>query len=157
MVNNVNTKINIIINTALMLLILAIYMQNINEQLSYIIQSFHMLLDFFYCFYIFIFPIEYDIYFVWFVLFIILHWCILYNECLISYVEKKLLNPDYILASDTKNIPHHKTFYNESIVHIIHLSIVINLLFIFYRSESNIKKLMVTTALTLGCICVILL
>ena len=124
-----------------------------NKELSYVIQFFHMLLDILYCFYIFLFPIEYDIYFLFFILFIVLHWCFFYNECLISYLEKKLIDSKYVLASDVNNIPHHKTFYNEFIVNIIHLLIFINLSFIFYRSESYIRKLMAVTGISIGGLC----
>lgn len=60
--------------------------------------------------YFFIFLLNdtrYDIYFLLFLLVIRAHWFLLKGECIFTYIEKKILNPDYVLGSDIYFVPSH--------------------------------------------------
>jgi hypothetical protein len=48
---------------------------------------------------------RYDIYFVLFLLIIRSHWNLLKGECIFTYLEKKILNPNYKLGSDIFCVP----------------------------------------------------
>ena len=128
-------------------------MKGNNKTASYILQAFHTLLDLFYCSYLFIFPQKYDIYFAGFILLIILQWCCSKNECLLSYYEKKWLNPSYVFASKPKDLPHYKTFHNSTTIFIVHSFILLNLLVIIYRSKTILVKGIASTALLVAFIC----
>jgi hypothetical protein len=128
-------------------------MESTNKEASYMLQIFHTLLDIFYCSYLFIFPKKYDIYFAGFILLITLQWCCSRNECMLSYYEKKWLDPDYRFASRPKYLPHYKTFHNTITITIVHAFILINLLTIIYRAKTVLVKGMAFTALALAYIC----
>lgn len=55
---------------------------------------------------------RYDIYFILFLLFIRAHWFILKGECIFTYWEKKILDPNYKLGSDIYCVP--TSYINET-------------------------------------------
>ena len=106
----------------------------------YIIQIVHLLIDFFCMFYIFAFNAVYDIYFCGFILLQTIHWMLLKNECIISYIEKKIINPNYELGNNPKWIPHYDTFYNKYTKLLKAFFILGSLLYVAFRNKNqNIK------------------
>jgi hypothetical protein len=107
----------------------------------------HFFNDMFVCLYPYILSPIYDFYFVLFGLLTSLHWIVLKNECIFSYIEKKLLNPNYELGADCYLNPYHKKFYYYNNVNYFFIKeffwIVTFLLIIFYRKNPNYVKYMV--------------
>jgi len=90
-------------------------------------------------FYIFISNPLYDIYYSGFILFQTIHWIILKNECIISYIEKKMIDPNYVLGKNPKWLPHYDVFYNDY-TKIMKASFILgSLAFISLRNKLNIK------------------
>jgi hypothetical protein len=102
-----------------------------------LIHFFHLLVDIFNSIYIFIFPPIYDIYFSLWMFLVTLHWALLKRECILSYIEKKLINPKYKLGDDPYNLPYQDIYYNKYTLSIKWLSLFIALCVIIYRNIEN--------------------
>jgi len=107
-----------------------------NTLLLGIIQFIHFLIDSFNMSYIFIFSAVYDIYFVIWIFLQTIHWGLLKNECIVSYIEKKIINPNYLLGENPKWIPHYDIYYNKYTITFKSILIIGGLLFIVLRSKS---------------------
>jgi hypothetical protein len=106
--------------------------------LSYFFQFIHILNELFISFYIFIFywTKKYDIYFCIYHLIIIIHWLLLKNECILSYLEKKTRDKNYKLGDN----PFEHPFYNllpKYSLNILVFFKLLNILVIFYRNLDN--------------------
>jgi len=102
-----------------------------------ILQFFHVLIDIFNCSYIFLFSSKYDIYFASWILLQTLHWLVLKNECIISYLEKRIEDPNYVLGSEPKRIPHNDVYFNKYILMAKETIIITTLLIIIYRANTQ--------------------
>jgi hypothetical protein len=101
-----------------------------------ILRILHILNDLFVSLYIFIFrTTKYDIYYLSYVMLIYVHWFIFNGECLLSYMEKKLLDIKYKMGDDIFYSPYRNNFNKYFLLTIDYLKIF-NLCVIFYR---NIK------------------
>jgi hypothetical protein len=100
-------------------------------------------------FYIFIFPVEYDIYLAIIGVLQGIHWLVLKYECIISYIEKLIINPNYELGSDPTHMPHLEIYPNETIVLMKFFYIMLVMCYIYYRNQKNItvRVLIIVTAL----------
>lgn len=103
----------------------------------HLVQFCHLFVDIFNSIYIFIFPPIYDIYFSLWIFSVILHWALLKRECILSYIEKKLINPKYKLGDDPNHLPYQTTYYNKYTLAIKWLSVFIALCVIIYRNIEN--------------------
>jgi hypothetical protein len=111
-----------------------------------IVQFTHFLIDVFTVTYIFLFNQKYDIYFSIIILLQTLHWGFLNNECLLSYIEKKLIDPNYKIGEKPKWNPYSELYYNKFCVKIKEFFIITELLAIIYRNKSfNIKLICIIT------------
>lgn len=117
-----------------------------NSILLYNITLFHIFIDVFLMSYIFIFSRIYDIYYCSFVLLQTIHWGLLKNECIISYVEKKLINSDYQLGDNVKWHPHEEYHSNQHIITLKAILILGTLLYIIFRNKKNIKIRLIACA-----------
>jgi hypothetical protein len=113
------------------------------------IQFLHFLIDAFVMSYVFIFNPMYDIYFVTFVLLQTMHWGALKNECFISYIEKKMISPNYELGSKPNWIPHYRHYYNKVGLTLKSIFTVGGLLFIIYRAKKNHIRFLCALAILL--------
>jgi hypothetical protein len=106
---------------------------------------FHLFIDIFIFSYLFIFPVYYDFYLIWFIFFQALHWLALKNECILSYTEKRLIHLNYNLGDKISYIPHEKIFYfnNDILIFIKYLLILTILFYIYCRNKTNIKYLLI--------------
>ncbi len=69
---------------------------------EFIIGLLHFVLPLIYIIYLFFAPVKWDPYmFIWFNI-LTLHWILFNNECIISYIHKKLENPNYKMGEDVK-------------------------------------------------------
>lgn len=102
-----------------------------------IIQFIHLLIDLFCMFYIFLFNPIYDIYFSGFVLLQTIHWALLKNECIVSYIEKKLINSNYKLGDNPKWIPHYSVYHNKFTILLKAILILGALLLVTFRNKHN--------------------
>ena len=114
-----------------------------------IIQLLHFFIDSFCMTYIFIFNPIYDIYFSLFILLQTIHWGILKNECIVSYIEKKLINPDYKLGDKPKWIPHYKVYHNKLTLLLKAILILGALILIIFRNNKNNIKFICIGAIIL--------
>jgi len=103
------------------------------------VQLIHFFIDCFSMSYVFIFPAIYDIHFVNWLVIQPVHWGLLNNECLVSYIEKVLINPKYRLGSSVNWSPHHKVFYIQQFVSLKYIVILCSLVYVIYRNWSNGK------------------
>ena len=100
------------------------------------IKSLHLFNDLFLSLYVFLFPKKYDIFYVVYIFIMGLHWLLCKNECIISYLEKKSINKNYILGSLPYHLPHVQDtgltfrFY-------INILVLFNVFTIIYRSFDN--------------------
>lgn len=111
--------------------------QKKNVILLAIIQLIHFFIDAFCMFYIFLFNPVYDIYYGSFILLQTMHWGALKNECIVSYVEKKLINQDYTLGDKPKWIPHYNVYHNKFTIYLKAILILGTLSFIIFRNRKN--------------------
>ena len=88
-------------------------------------------------FYIFLFNPIYDIYYSGFILCQTIHWGLLKNECIVSYIEKKLIHPNYQLGDKPKWIPHYKVYHNKITILLKAIFILGALTFIIFRNRKN--------------------
>ena len=121
------------------------------KQILYIIQLLHLCIDIFNSTYIFIFPAKYDIYYVSWILFMVVHWFFLKNECVIGYIEKKIMNPKYVLGSNPYYLPYQHIFYDKMNIMFLSKTFLINasLLYITYRSFNMTTKYIAVSAFCL--------
>lgn len=113
------------------------------------IQFVHFLIDSFNMSYIFIFSAVYDIYFVTWIFLQTVHWGLLKNECIVSYIEKKIINPNYELGENPKWIPHYDIYYNKYTITLKSILIIGTLVFIFIRCKSTNTRIICGMAIVL--------
>ena len=118
-----------------------------NKKILYVLQIIHLFIDFFCMSYIYIFNPIYDIYFSGFILLQTIHWAALKNECIVSYLEKKLMDPNYELGSNPKWIPHYDVFYNIFLKTVKAICIIGGLLYVMFRNDSNIIRAICVAAI----------
>jgi len=96
----------------------------------------------------------YDIYFSAAALITVVSWYIFKGECLISYFEKKIKDPNYSLGDNSFEHPYYKTFYlyNEKDFSFVKeiLSIISVFILIFYRKNNKYVKYALILAIILG-------
>ena len=114
-----------------------------------IIQLMHFFIDGFNMSYVFLFNPIYDIFFVTWILSQTIHWGLLQNECIVSYIEKKLINPKYKLGENPKWIPHYDVYYNKYLIILKSILILGGLSYIIARSKTNNVKLISVIAIIL--------
>jgi hypothetical protein len=114
-----------------------------------IVKFMHFLIDIFLCAYIFIFSLIYDVYYAGFIFFQTLHWIALKNECIVTYIEKKLIDPDYELGSNIDYLPHNETYHNDITLLIKAILILSTLMIITYRSKGILPKVFAIIAIFL--------
>jgi len=68
-----------------------------------------------------------------YVSFTVVHWLLLKGECILTYLEKKTLDPNYKLGSDPYRSPFY-TVLGSSTMKLIKTIYLINILFIIYRN-----------------------
>jgi len=120
-----------------------------NKLLLGTIQFIHFLIDSFNMTYIFLFSAVYDIYFVTWIFLQTVHWGLLKNECIVSYIEKKIIDPNYELGENPKWIPHYDVYYNKYSITLKSILIIGTLLFILLRSKSNKTRIICFMAVLL--------
>ena len=114
-----------------------------------ITQLIHFFIDAFCMSYIFLFNPIYDIYYSCFVLLQTIHWGVLKNECIVSYFEKKMINPDYELGDKPKWIPHYKVYHNKFTILLKAILILGTLGIIIFRNRKNNIKYICVAAIIL--------
>ena len=102
-----------------------------------IIQFIHVCIDGLCCLYLLLFNPMYDIYYALFVLLQTIHWYILKNECFITYLEKYMIDPDYVLGSNPKYLPHSKVYYNKTTFQIKNIIVLASLVYIWFRNMKS--------------------
>jgi len=117
---------------------------------SYMLQFIHTLLDVFYCVYAFVFSAQYDLFYALFILVVAVQWVFNKNECSFSYLEKKWIDPDYVIGSNPKWIPHYETFHVPMTVTITHYMHVINMIFILWRTDSWLTRIVALLGVAIG-------
>ena len=89
---------------------------------------------------------KYDYIFLLYTYFLILHWMFFNNECIISYVYKKMQNNDYEAGSDLNNNNNDDLYnifgeYKFNILTFFHLLFMINIYMVARRN--NIKQYLI--------------
>ena len=72
-----------------------IHIESRKEVLIFVNRFLHYLIIIFNIFYVVIFTAKSDIVFLIYAIMLIMHWIFCYGECILTYMEKKLLNPGY--------------------------------------------------------------
>lgn len=100
------------------------------------IRILHYFIEFFFSTYVFIFPKKYDLYFAIFIFLMTFHWLLLRDECILSVIEKKLEDSNYITGtSPYKHIYRDKC--PQFIFYITSFLLFVNLFIVLYRSYNN--------------------
>jgi hypothetical protein len=120
-----------------------------NFIILYTIQIVHLMIDLLCMFYLFLFTAAYDIYFSGFILVQTVHWLLLKNECILSYIEKKIIHPNYQLGSQPKWIPHYTSFYNSHTKILKAFLIISSLLYVAFRNKTPEIKLLCLVSILL--------
>lgn len=119
------------------------------EILLKMVQLFHLLNELFVSTYIIWFPTpKYDLYFAIYVFIITIHWYFLKNECVISYMEKKLLNDAYELGQE----PYYHPFQSmlPRFVHNIFMVLkIINIVWVLCRNYKKNKSVFIIMVIVL--------
>jgi hypothetical protein len=113
-----------------------------------IIQLIHILNEIFLSTYVFIFPKIYDIYYTIFLIIIILHWIFLKNECILSYIEKKIIDKNYILGTNPYYHPYHMAV-SKYFIYLFEIFKFINIFIVLYRNFNN-KFIFISMLLIIG-------
>lgn len=66
----------------------------------FVLKAAHIAIAMFQLTYLFLFDARYDLLLIASNFVVTLHWLFLRNECIMSYLERKVLEPDYVLGSD---------------------------------------------------------
>ena len=69
-----------------------------------------------------------------------MHWVVLKNECSLSYIEKRIIDPRYKLGSRPFDMPHNDAYHNKYTLGIKGIMIIITLLIIMYRNIQNLYE-----------------
>ena len=64
-----------------------------------------------------------------------MHWVVLKNECSLSYIEKRIIDPRYKLGSKPSYMPHNGAYHNQYTLALKSFMIIITLLIIMYRNR----------------------
>jgi hypothetical protein len=117
--------------------------------ISLIIQIFHAILSIYTTLFPHIYQ-KYDLYYIIYLFFLSLHWYLSKGECIITFLEKKLINKSYKLG-DT---PHYSPYHNlvgKSTINILNSIFIINYSLILYRNynTSNFNIIILITLLTI--------
>lgn len=106
--------------------------------LLYFIKFLHLINEFFMMTYIYFFRTnKYDLYFTIYIFLIFLHWILLKNECILSYLEKKLIDKDYILGSKPYDHPFENIF-PKYVLYIFIILKILNIIVVLLRNLRNI-------------------
>lgn len=106
-----------------------------------IIQLIHYFIDSFNMTYIVLFNPMYDIYYMIWLLLEISHWLLLKNECIISYIEKKLINNSYELGSNPRWTPYYSEYYNKWLIMLKSVILISTIIYILIRNKSKKIKM----------------
>lgn len=107
------------------------------------VQIYHNLVSCITLIYIFFAPISFDFYFSLILLFQSFHWIIFKGECIINYIEQKLINTNYKLGDN----PGYDGNPYPMISLIFQLAILFCITIIFYRNNNNLTKIIMTIVL----------
>jgi hypothetical protein len=105
-----------------------------------VVMFLHILVDLFSMTYILIFNQAYDIFYAFWILIQTMHWAILKNECSLSYIEKRIIDPHYKLGSIPFDMPHNDAYHNKYTLKLKAFMIISSLLIIMYRNIQNVNK-----------------
>lgn len=114
-------------------LILVTLKENFNVSL-FVVRMLHSFVFFFSLFYIFIFKPKYDVLYITLAVVIMTHWLLFKNECILSYIEKKLMDKNYKMGDNVFSNPFMDTMFNKSIVYVMLLIQLLVYAFVFYRA-----------------------
>ena len=109
-------------------------------QIANVVHLFHfIIIDVFMFSYLFVFNIQFDFYFIIIAFLQSMHWLVLKNECIITYIEKKLLDPNYKLGDNIAYNPYENIYYfnNKLLINIKTFIFFIIILYICYRNRKN--------------------
>ena len=99
-----------------------------------LVQLFHLLNEIFISTYIFWFRTpKYDLYFSIYLFLISIHWYLFKNECVISYMEKKIMDSSYKMGQE----PYYHPFQSllpKFVSRIFAILKLINILWVIYRN-----------------------
>ena len=103
-----------------------------------LIQYSHLINDILSGLYIFFFYInkKYDFYYLLYFILIFIHWIGLKNECIISYFEKKLIDPTYKFGSNPCYHPYRDLITKE-ILYFLDILKIFTFFYILYRNLDN--------------------
>jgi hypothetical protein len=114
----------------------------------YFVRYLHYLIEIFYTTYIFIFPKKFDLYFSLTIFILCFHWIIFKHECILSYLEKQIIDPNYELGSDPKKHIHRELLL-PAIQFLINILFVVNLLVVLYRNNSTLIRSLLIGAISI--------
>ena len=106
-----------------------------NQTLSLVIQLIHTI----FVTSLIIFPLitsKYDLQYSILILLMTFHWFLCCGECIISYIEKKLLNDKYQMGDNANYKPYHN-IVTKKIRNIFRIFNIIIFLLIIYRNYKN--------------------
>jgi hypothetical protein len=113
--------------------------------LFWLIKIIHTLNEFFFLFYVFIFKNnKYDIYYTTYYFLIFIHWLLLNNECILSYIEKKIVDENYVLGDN----PYKNPLLEKvplSLLIINHLLKLYNIIVVVFRNKKNYFIIIILT------------
>ena len=114
------------------------------EIITHYLHCIHFTNDMFVVFYPFIMNPINDIFFVISLIGTVISWYIFKGECILSYLEKKLNDQNYVMGQEIDRNPYHKTFYyhngtNYALIKEAFWLLTI-LILIFYRKNHKYIK-----------------
>ena len=113
------------------------------------IQIFHTILSIYTTLFPHIYQ-KYDIYYIIYLFLLSLHWYLCKGECIITYLEKKILNKSYKLGDNPNYSPFHNIIGKKT-MKLLNSLFIINYLLILYRNynSSNFNIIILLTLLTI--------
>ena len=123
-------------------------MEVFNFQL-FLLKFIHIINEIFIMTYVFLFKTnKYDLYYSIYLFIIFLHWLLFKNECIISYLEKKSIDKNYVLGSKPFEHPYRESIPSTIIAINIILKIY-NIIIVIYRNINNYFIIMSLTIVLL--------
>jgi hypothetical protein len=112
----------------------------------FFLQLLHILNDVFLASYVFLFPKKFDLYFMIYSVLIKIHWLFLQDECILSVIEKKLENKNYVIGSEPYRQP-----YQDLLPSFMHtLFPILKFINVFLIAQRNQKQPIILVLATLS-------
>ena len=107
------------------------------DPVLFLIRWIHSMIFLFNLLYVFMFDKKYDLLYIALFNFMIVHWLFFKNECILSYVEKKIMDKNYKLGDEIFSHPYSDILFDKKIMYILTVTQIFAYMYVSYRFFKN--------------------